>query len=191
MIFHLDPVMDWYLAIFFITLVTGLLGYTALLDFLYYRVPNKIFFTLFYLFPLWIVLSGRVDLLKSYSLFLIFLVTTFILFALRIIGGGDAKLLSVTGLWIGWSGWYWLVITMSLVGGILCLGFMTMPQLVIALSSKIRNFLDSIPMIKRLHQYLIPEFSELEQKTVEMQNKKIIPYGVAIAIGGITALWTQ
>ena len=77
------------------------------------------------------------------------------LFALRMMGGGDVKLLSALALWIVPANFLKLVIIMAVVGGVLTLGF--------AAWHVVRRRKDRIA----------------------------IPYGVAIAIGGLWVLGTS
>ena len=86
------------------------------------------------------------------------------MFALRWIGGGDAKLLAASMLWMGVSGGVPFVLYTALVGGGFCLLLMT----------------------ARSH---LPFFAQTGPGWVMrlMQPKGDIPYGVAIAIGALLA----
>ncbi len=86
----------------------------------------------------------------------------FALFALRIIGGGDAKLLAASAPWIGLSALGVFMVNVALAGGALAIAllvFRRMPALPVYAQA---------PWLLRLHQ-----------------RPKDIPYGVAIAAGGL------
>ncbi|MES2492736.1 MAG: prepilin peptidase [Pseudomonadota bacterium] len=46
-----------------------------------------------------------------------------LLFAMRMMGGGDVKLLTVLALWIRPDHFLWLIVAMSLIGGVLTVAF--------------------------------------------------------------------
>jgi len=86
------------------------------------------------------------------------------MFALRWIGGGDAKLMAAACLWLGWSGVAPFLLFTALAGGGFCL-------LLITARSQLQPFAANAPgWVSRL-----------------MQPKGDIPYGVAIAIGALLA----
>ncbi|MFN0024106.1 MAG: prepilin peptidase [Parvularculaceae bacterium] len=90
------------------------------------------------------------------------LVIGFALFALRIIGGGDAKLLAASAPWVGLSALAPFMVNVALAGAalaIVLLLFRRMPPLPIYAQT---------PWLLRLHQ-----------------RPKDIPYGVAIAVGAL------
>jgi prepilin peptidase CpaA len=93
---------------------------------------------------------------------LIAFIVSYLLFSLRLFGGGDAKMIPAVILWIGPAGWMHFVMGMALSGGLLAL--------VILLARK------SVPAT------VTPGFA---QKILNKENG--IPYGVAIAIGAFYA----
>ncbi len=86
------------------------------------------------------------------------------MFALRWIGGGDAKLMAAASLWFGLSGVTPFVLYTALIGGGFCLVLMTARSRFQALAAY------SPGWVARL-----------------MQPKGDIPYGVAIAAGALLA----
>lgn len=88
-----------------------------------------------------------------------------VLFALRWLGGGDAKLLAATSLWFGWSAVLPFLVYTMLVGGVLSLVFMKFRRL--SLSPQVL----AVSWVGRLHKI-----------------DEALPYGIAIAIGGLAAL---
>jgi prepilin peptidase CpaA len=93
------------------------------------------------------------------------LVVGFAFFALKWLGGGDAKLLAASSLWVGWSGLPEFLIWTALAGGALALALMT--------ARKAAFFLPVVIGEGALGRLLAPEGD--------------MPYGVAIAVGGLAA----
>lgn len=93
---------------------------------------------------------------------------SFALFAVKAIGGGDAKLLSVYSLWVGMQGLMPLFFFMAVAGGILAL--MTMQ------------------MNKK------PLFASPNKDTwiyKAQSGHKHVPYGIAIFIGALASFWAS
>ncbi len=86
----------------------------------------------------------------------------FALFALRIVGGGDAKLLAACAPWIGLSALSAFLVYVALAGAALALALLAFRRMPAA------PFYEQAPWLMRLHQ-----------------RPKDIPYGVAIAAGGL------
>jgi prepilin peptidase CpaA len=90
------------------------------------------------------------------------LVVGFTFFALRWIGGGDAKLLAATALWLGFGMLLQYLIYASLLGGALTL------ILLAARRYPLPENLRAIAWLDRLHD-----------------SKTGVPYGIALAIAGL------
>lgn len=88
------------------------------------------------------------------------------LFALRFMGGGDAKLIAAASLWHGLHGFVALLLYTAIFGGVLTLGLLALRQFFSLYGPKLPHWLG---------QHLEP--------------KGGIPYGIAICVGGIAALW--
>ena len=86
------------------------------------------------------------------------------LFAFRIMGGGDAKLMSASVVWLGLSGIPPFILMTALAGGALSLGLLSA-----------RKWLPQIPVV----------FPIWVQRL--LQPKGDIPYGIAIAVGAVLA----
>jgi prepilin peptidase CpaA len=97
---------------------------------------------------------------------------TFVLFNLRWIGGGDAKLAAATALWIGWSPLADYGISSAIAGGGLTL------------------------LILTARRFALPELLASQAWIARLHNAKTgIPYGIALALGGLvvypqTQFWT-
>ncbi len=90
------------------------------------------------------------------------LVAGFALFALRIVGGGDAKLLAASAPWIGFSALPGFLVYVALSGAALALALLVFRR------TPALPLYEQTPWLMRLHQ-----------------RPKDIPYGVAIAAGGL------
>lgn len=93
------------------------------------------------------------------------LFVTFLMFAFGIWGAGDSKLAAAIALWIGLAGIVPFFITMSLAGLALILG----------------NFVFSRT------RFAIPGCGERSWVARVRRGERILPYGIAIAIGAISA----
>ncbi len=91
------------------------------------------------------------------------LVLGFALFAFGLFGGGDAKVLAASSLWVGWSSLFPYLIAVTFAGGVLSL------LLLGARRIPLPEFLLSREWISRLHN-----------------SESGVPYGIALAIGGLT-----
>lgn len=87
------------------------------------------------------------------------------LFALNWLGGGDAKLLAATALWFGWAGVFQFLIYTMFAGGALSLLLISFRA--VALPEQVTE----VRWVARLHK-----------------AGEALPYGIAIAIGGLAAL---
>lgn len=104
------------------------------------------------------------DFAMHWVAFGIVLAVTFILFAIRAMGGGDAKLLASTSLWMGFSPvLFEYLVTATFFGGMLTLA------LVMFRGSNIAAVVSTYPSMKHL------------------TGEKDIPYGIALAVGGLFA----
>ncbi len=90
------------------------------------------------------------------------LVAGFLLFAAGFIGGGDAKFLAATSLWIGAELYLHYFFFATLAGGVLALSLLFLRQF------SLPSFLINQEWIARLHH-----------------SESGIPYGVALSIGGL------
>jgi len=149
-------------AIVFCAIVIG----AAFSDLLTMRIPNWISISLIAAFFIFFIVRGA-----PYAALWPFVLggaATFIvcfgLFALGWIGGGDAKLLSSMALWFGWSA--------SLIGFLLWTAIAGLALTILLL------LLRSLPML--------PLFLTRWEWVVRLHDRKNgVPYGIAIALGGV------
>jgi prepilin peptidase CpaA len=136
-------------------------------DVVSYTIPNWISATLVATFPLAAFATG-LPLLNATlhaGVGVLALLLGMGLFALRVIGGGDAKLLAAVMLWLGWPAALPALLVAGLAGGALALGLQALR------ASALRPYVMTGPAW----------FARLAQPG------EAAPYGVAIALGALAA----
>lgn len=93
------------------------------------------------------------------------LVLGMVLFAFRLMGGGDAKLIAAAGLWLGLDGFVAMLIYTALAGGVLTLALLGARKMY-------GHYAGVLPSNLGRH----------------LTEKGDIPYGVAICAGGLFAI---
>lgn len=128
-------------------------------------IPNwiSIVLALSYVPVAFIVGLPVVDIIWSVGLGVIALVIGIALFAFRVLGGGDAKLLAASAMWVGLNGLLPFLLYTALAGGALSL-FLLMA----------RKWMPLMPVV------VGPQWI---QRLLEPKGD--IPYGIAIAIGAV------
>ncbi len=142
------------------------LALAALTDLLEMTIPNRISVILVIAYIIVAPLSG-IDwqtLFLSLAAGLAVFSACFILFALNVMGGGDAKLLTASAVWFGFnSSLTVFLIAVAFIGGILTIG-------ILSLRSHSQEIMASgLP---------VPDSLLVAKK---------VPYGIAIAVGGLMA----
>jgi prepilin peptidase CpaA len=136
-------------------------------DFLDYLIPNRLVLALVALYPVYILASGTsVDWLGGLLVGLATLAAGLLLFAFRLIGGGDAKLLAATALWAGPSLLLPFLLLTAFSGGVLAMMVIATGRLTVFFPVLLRIF---------------------PQQTAVLGQQKLA-YGVAIAAGGLFVL---
>mgnify|MGYP000465152946 CR=1 FL=1 len=142
------------------------LAIAAASDLLTMTIPNRVSLLMVASFLIIAPLAGLSFEVIAWSLLaaLIVFVVCFVLFALNTMGGGDAKLLSATALWFGFTPSMLLFVSaVGIFGGVLTFGILLM-------RTQSNNILAmGLPL---------PDSLILAKK---------IPYGIAIAAGGFVA----
>lgn len=148
-------------------IITFVLVHSAISDFVSYRIPN------------WVLAFGGVAFVPaallaalpfaqfaaSVGAALLVLAAGFVLFSRNLIGGGDAKMAAVTALWCGADQAIPFLVHATLIGGILAIG---------------------LAALRRMVQHgKAPRFPGIEAL---QSGRREIPYGVALALGGLTVL---
>ncbi len=146
-----------------VLLIAGILFLVAAIsDVRAYRIPNSVSFALVLLFPVYVLCAPtEVSWQQHMMVFVLVLVIGLMMFSGNLAGAGDIKLLSAAALWSGANLIGVLIVTTGLAGGLLalCIGIVRI------LRHKASGGMSLSGLAK------VP-----------------IPYGVAIAIGGMTCL---
>jgi len=152
------------LTVFHVAILAGaalLLIAAAVSDARRYLIPNIVCAALLLLFPFFVLTAPRaIEWEQHLMVFGLMLITGFVMFAGNIAGAGDIKLLAATGLWAGPHLVAVFLITTAIAGGILAL-------LMAALT----------------------HFRNMSAKQAVALAKVPIPYGVAIAVGGLSIIY--
>ena len=165
-------------------IVVPMLAWAAISDLLYRRISNRLILLLLLLWlPCisWELLQGRVQpgqMMVSVLTAATVLGFGFLLFTLRWMGGGDAKLIAVLCLWLGKEAFTFLMVT-SIAGGVLA---MAVP--LVRIVERVLG--DGVMQVNaRLPRLALPPPTPqaLSGPTSGM------PYGLAIAFGASVVLW--
>jgi prepilin peptidase CpaA len=131
-----------------------------------FRIPNWVWASLLALFPLYVLSAPQeIEWLHHIGVCAVVLGVGFALFAGNFAGAGDVKLLAAVALWAGPNFIGVLLVVTALSGGVLALGF--------ALAAWIK---------RKMRPWALPI-----EDIMQVLTKTAIPYGVAIACGGLTA----
>ncbi|MEO1189340.1 MAG: prepilin peptidase, partial [Pseudomonadota bacterium] len=136
----------------------------AILDFLTMKIPNKL--VLFFLAAFCLAAPLSAITLPELGWHLaaggLCLVVGFLLFMPGWIGGGDAKFFAVAALWVGWDQLFPFAALTAVIGGVMAMLLLSYRAFPLPI------FMMRIDWLNHLHQ-----------------TKTGIPYGVAIALGGL------
>ncbi len=157
-----------YFNVSLIVLVLLAVLFAAQSDLRTYKIPNWISLVIILAFPVFVLTSPhQIDWIGSVLTALAMLVVGFGLFAFRILGAGDVKLLAALGLWAGAEVVLLFLFAVAVAGGLLvaCMFVYSM----------LRNR-------GKGGSYVISFQETLKQKVP-------VPYGVAIALGSITIFY--
>ena len=147
----------------------GLVFSAAISDILRFRIPNRICVALVLLYPAYALASSQpVAWLPALAVAVACLLVGFILFLRNACGAGDAKLFAAVALWAGPALILPLGLYTSLAGGVMVLFLWFQHRLARA---------PSVAMV--LQTVADPGFS-----------KQPMPYGAAIAVGGLYVAFT-
>ncbi len=126
------------------------------------RIPNWTILAVIALFAAWWLVGPSVSLTSALGAALIMFVTSCALYFFRVVGAGDSKLVTVVALFVGLSRLPQFILYMSLAGGALalCLLAMEPTRLLVMLQMRGKGRMD-----------------------------RGVPYGVAIAAGGMVAIF--
>lgn len=188
----------------------GLLIWAAASDFRRYTIPNSISFAIAGLYPAYVLSATNSGIAVDWLASLVVAAAAFfvgvILFVLRLVGGGDVKLFAAVSLWAGTSYFMMFLVTTAIAGGLLSAMVVFAVRLARPMPSFSRAVLATSPDMAS-NPDREETGREKEGKTgmnagadpqegagtsgtdQEMEGeaigKKPVPYGVAIALGGL------
>jgi prepilin peptidase CpaA len=156
------------MSVFFIVL-TALMALVIYLDATRYIIPNWLNGLVLALYPVFALLAPEgVDLQAAGLTLLGVFAFGFVLFALRLMGGGDIKLLAALSPWCAYPAIVEFLIWMTIYGGLLSL------VLIIARVWLPRLLPSKVAKLPRM-----------------LQSGQPVPYGLAIAASFLLLLWKQ
>ena len=147
----------------------SLVGWAAISDFSRFIIPNRICLAIVALYPAHVLAGGAIDWQGAALLAAATFAAGSVLFALRIVGGGDVKFLAAVTLWVGPAQFWPFMIVMALAGGVLALAYIVATRAWRPLAVR------AIGMASGIEQHVLPETLR-------------VPYGIAIAVGGLCAV---
>ena len=151
-----------------IAVFIGLMILAAVIDFRDYKIPNFVTFALLALYPSYVAAAPfDVAWLPSLAIGAGFFAVGAGFYAVKLIGGGDVKLLAVGGLWAGPGLALDFVLVTTVTGGLFAL-FLLSP-----LGRGLALVADAAGRA-RVRDFLLND---------------VLPYGVAIAAGGVFVGW--
>jgi prepilin peptidase CpaA len=103
----------------------------------------------------------------------------FLLFVIRAMGGGDVKLMSAVGAWVGYRNAATALIVCALCGGVIALGY-------VVILKRYRTTFANITSLIRFHAS--SGLRENPELNLSSAGAVRMPYGVAIAAGAVGTL---
>jgi prepilin peptidase CpaA len=146
---------------------SGVLGWAAFTDVRSRRIPNWCVIAVIGLFGVWALSVGGANVVSALEAAGIAFVVSFGLYSFKIMGAGDSKLFTAVALFAGMGYLPLLVVATTLTGGAIAL--------VILASQPTRTLVVLQTLGKR-------------EVSRSVMNRGV-PYGLAIAIGGLIVVW--
>ncbi len=148
---------------------TGLVFSAAVGDILRYTVPNRVCLAMALMYPAYVLAAPYpVDWVSAAALAGVVQALGFVLFSLRIWGGGDAKLFAAVALWAGPAHLLDLTLITALSGGVIAF---------------------YLYLHHRLTRVSSPGMIVLGDAGAGFERQSM-PYGAAIAVGGLYVAFT-
>jgi prepilin peptidase CpaA len=173
------------IAVVALTIFSGLLVWAAVSDFRRYIIPNQVSLGALALYPVY-VMSAPEPINWQWACVMagIFFAVGFVMYLVRAMGAGDAKLLPVVMLWVGGKDFTTFIVV--LIGGSLLLAFVIGVRTALAqMRASEREAAQAGGTAVAVSGFV--RFARLIAELRHVPFFKIqVPYGVAIAAGGIT-----
>lgn len=162
--------------------VSSALLIAGILDFLYYKLPNKFFYFISGTFGFYMLAGMQWQLWTHWILFAIILGVGIVLFCLNVIGGGDVKIFAAAALWIGWENMIVYLLLTTIIGAGLAILYLLFKPYLRALTQTLREKVEDNPVLEPSVAYFVPNAHMLERDIARFQESNMIPYGVAIVM---------
>lgn len=162
----------------------------GIFDFSFYRIPNLFLGILIVLYGFYapIYLDFH-TIWGSAVVFAIMLVIGFSLYALKIIGAGDAKYIAVASLWAGAHGIVPFLFFVSAAGGVISLIYLFLRNYTGHFSDLIWTYIQRAETNHpKLQSIWVGSGAGPEKGMRENIGSRMIPYGIAVATGSIIML---
>jgi prepilin peptidase CpaA len=156
-----------YIPTLFLALLPTCLLWAAYKDLTSFTIPNRISLILVAaFFPTALSLGLTLQDMGSHLLVgFLFLLAGIGLFALKLYGGGDAKLMAAASLWLGMDAWLGFVVYTTFCGGLMAILFIVARKMVFHQGWKKPLWVEKL-----------------------LEDKGGIPYGIAIGAGAILSM---
>ena len=149
---------------------------TAYMDVKSFTLPNIYSISVVVLYPAFVLSSdASVDWLSAIGISACVLFVGFILFSLKYCGGGDSKLIAAISLWAGPDLVIDFLLLTALSGGVIAIGYLLYSRFCFLYFQA---------------STLVPFLSQVTTLDSKEILKKPIPYGTAIAVGGVYVAFT-
>jgi prepilin peptidase CpaA len=160
----------------------SILGLAAFTDLRERRIPNRLTGALAALYPVYVLVSPTpVAWPAAVGLAFVIFVIGLGLFARELIGGGDVKLIAVVSLWAGPEQFVWFMLVTALAGGALSLFSLWYRRW----AGLIEAHLAALGLATAIG---VSPASPGAPADVSAARSATLPYGVAIAAGGIAVI---
>ena len=167
------------IALTFILFTLGLTMTAAVTDFMRLKIPNLYPSLVFGLFGVVAAMNQFTavtlfeNIINNLVVGIIALVVMIACFFMRVLGGGDAKLIAALSFWVGTQGLPVFLMVMTIVGGLLAIISIAMRK-----TSLGQTILTKLATHPNVQQGWVGAMNE---------QKNVVPYGIAIAVGAVFA----
>jgi Flp pilus assembly protein protease CpaA len=171
--------------------LVALLALAALIDFRERRIPNWLTGGVASLYPIYVLASPTSTAwLGALGIAAAVFLSGFVLFARQLIGGGDVKLIAAVSLWTGLDHLALFALVTSLAGGGLALGSLWYHRWRGVIDAHMAALGWNLAPAGRMRhaESSSPEATDSIASTAIEQAPLTLPYGVAIAAGGLAVV---
>jgi len=102
----------------------------------------------------------------------------FLLYLIRAMGAGDAKLMAAVGALVGWQDWFGIFVITAILGGVMAL-------IVVALRGRMKKTLWNVGFILSEMKSGRPAYLGKEELDVRSPKSMGLPHGAVIAVGAV------